>query len=286
MSREVKCRAERGYRVRKRRRRQLTKTSRSGHWQEPDSLAELDRKLASPWQTYALLAVFGTILTLSLWTHPPHRFDPAGIPGGISEEARRGASNGAENNEREPGFLWGVIVAVDPGHGGMDPGAIGPSDSYEKDITLAIAQYLEELLIADDARVIMTRTEDIFISRSGRASIANEHHAHVLISIHANTYETPDVGGTETYFWSNHPESERLAGLVQVQVVEQLGRKDRGVRKESFVVLRQAEMPAILLECLYLSSPEEERLLLRGSTQRAIARGIHCALIEFFTPEA
>lgn len=94
-------------------------------------------------------------------------------------------------------------IVIDPGHGGEDTGAIGPSGIKEKDVNLNIAKELEKLIIQRvDALVILTRTDDTFVSLDERTNIANKNNADIFISIHANASYRKGAGGVETYFLS------------------------------------------------------------------------------------
>lgn len=185
-------------------------------------------------------------------------------------------------SENDSSTLKGRIIAVDPGHGGPDPGAIGPGGTLEKDITLSISNYLIVFLEEAGAQVVATRREDRDVARGERQGVANRAGADALISIHVNAHDLDAVVGTETYYHSNHPRSEHLAQEVQDRLVEGLGSRDRGIRHESFSILRGAHMPAVLVECLYLSSPLEEERLLDPGVRRTIARAILRALEAFF----
>lgn len=116
---------------------------------------------------------------------------------------------------RQLGLQVGCIV-IDPGHGGKDKGAISPNGLYEKDIVLAIAKRLKQTLEqTSGCQVILTRTDDRFLSLEERTAIANTHRADLFISIHTNAHEDRNLYGTETYFLnlSNDKESARVAAL-------------------------------------------------------------------------
>ncbi|MDI6890340.1 MAG: N-acetylmuramoyl-L-alanine amidase [Thermodesulfovibrionales bacterium] len=105
-------------------------------------------------------------------------------------------------------------IVIDPGHGGHDPGAIGPGGLYEKDIVLDIALKLKEILLADPLNeVFLTRETDIFISLEERTAIANNKNADLFVSIHANASPRREAKGIETYLlnWTNDEEAMRVA---------------------------------------------------------------------------
>lgn len=170
----------------------------------------------------------------------------------------------------------GHVVALDAGHGGRDPGAIGPTGLMEKDVVLDIAHRVRELLVRAGVRVVMTRETDVFVELPDRPRLARQQGATVFVSIHANASVRPTASGSETYYLS--PQSLALAQLIQ----EELGRipnlPNRGVFTANFLVLRDTEVPAALVEVAYLSNPNEEaRLRQQAFRQRlaeAITRGV------------
>ncbi len=156
--------------------------------------------------------------------------------------------------------LLGKIIAVDPGHGGADPGAIGPAGLREAGVTLDVADKLVQLLALTGAKAFTTRSGNEFVSLRQRVEMANQREAIFLQSVHCNSYSNADVQGTESYFYNNW-EGQKAAASVQAQLVSELSTRDRGVRQASFFVLRHATMPAVLSEVAFISNPDEENRL-------------------------
>ncbi len=181
-----------------------------------------------------------------------------------------------------PSSLVGKLVVVDPGHGGPDPGARGPSGTLEKDIDLAIALYLRDYLIAAGARVLMIRTQDIDVGLYERPAIANANHADLFISVHNNATEYDRQSGTETYYTNTNPLSRALADAVHHSVITSLGTIDRGVRTEPFVVIRETKAPSVLVEGLYLSNPSDEKRLKDPAFQKSLAEAIWKGVADFY----
>lgn len=186
--------------------------------------------------------------------------------------------------------LQGKIIAVDPGHGGSDTGAIGPNMVMEKQVTLSIAQELYRLLANDGATVIMTRSADRDVAYDGasdneelaaRINVANRHNADLFISIHADAFEG-DAGGTTTYVSGDTGNNVQLAELVQRNIVAKLRLNDRGVQTNDFYVIEHAEMPAILTEIAFISNPREESLLATRSFNKKAAMGIFNGIKQYF----
>ncbi len=171
-----------------------------------------------------------------------------------------------------------MLVAIDPGHGGFDPGAVGPNGLKEAHVNLAVALKVAEKLRKAGVEVKLTRTSDVFIDLQPRCDIANSFGADYFVSIHCNSAGTPEAKGTETYCYKFGGKGEILAKAIQAELIAATGRANRGVKTANFYVLRQTNMPAALTELAFISNPEEERLLGSPDYQEkcatAIARGI------------
>lgn len=186
-------------------------------------------------------------------------------------------------------------IVLDPGHGtdpqGSDPGAIGPMGVKEKDVNLAIALKLADLLRAEGAQVYLTRSgENTPYTLVERARYANTLGADVFISIHSNASLNPEVGGTATYIYAppdielgqQREERLRLARSIQEALVAALGRRNIGVLEANFAVLRYTNMPSVLVEVAFISNPEEEQLLNTPAFQARAASGIFQGLKRYF----
>ncbi|QHW29558.1 N-acetylmuramoyl-L-alanine amidase [Paenibacillus rhizovicinus] len=172
-------------------------------------------------------------------------------------------------------------IMIDPGHGGKDPGSEGSDGAWEKDINLALAQKLYDLLKQDPAfEPRLTRADDTFVELADRAAMANDWHADVLVSIHGNAFEDKSVAGTETYYrYANgHP----LATIIHNQLLGALDFQDRGVKEESLKVLSLSAMPAILIEPGYVTNPAEEAVMQSDDGQSRAAQAIADGLKQYF----
>ncbi len=187
-----------------------------------------------------------------------------------------------------PPSLAGRKIVIDPGHAGRtlwgasDPGAIGYSGTYEKEVVLDIGLKLAELLKETGAEVIMTRKGNTNLSLEDRARVANNN-ADLFVSIHANASPSRRLKGSTTYFyapsWSASLSSQRnerykLANLIQGELVNAADTADLGVREENFSVLRNTKVPSVLVETAFISNAEEEILLRNPGFQQKIAKGI------------
>ena len=197
--------------------------------------------------------------------------------------------------------LAGKVIVVDPGHGGNDPGASGPTGYQERTVNWRIAVKLRDMLEAAGAAVILTRLgefEDATPPEDWKPDIdeysgdlakraAWSHKAHAFVSIHNDWHSNPQTAGTTSYICSqtwNTCESRRLAALIQKHLTASLGTVDRGVKDSNFFVNRESACPSVLVEVMYLSNPREENLLRQDYIQEAAARGIFRALEEYFSP--
>ncbi|MBE3583855.1 MAG: N-acetylmuramoyl-L-alanine amidase [Limnochordaceae bacterium] len=184
-----------------------------------------------------------------------------------------------------PGTPAGLTITIDPGHG-ADSGAVGPAGLREATINLQIAQLLAEKLRQAGARVIMTHTQETYVDPNNdlnaRVDIAEASGSQVFISIHNNALAGANrftVEGTETYYFN--PLSADLASAVQRAVTKSLPSTDRFFAYQSFAVIRQTGMPAILVECNYISNPDIERWMSEGDFAARAAEGIYQGLLNF-----
>ena len=186
------------------------------------------------------------------------------------------------------------VIVIDAGHGGNDAGAIGPSGVMEKTVTLKVALELEKLLLAEGAEVIMTRRTDVEVAARGRhatdieelksrCDIANEAEADIFISIHADSFTNPAARGTTCYYFGEGaPESKKLAESVHPALLEQLKTPSRGTKPCNFYVVRNTDMPAILVELAFISNPQEESLLNSKEGVEKAAQGILDGIEDYF----
>ncbi|HBB32181.1 MAG TPA: N-acetylmuramoyl-L-alanine amidase [Cyanobacteria bacterium UBA8803] len=169
-----------------------------------------------------------------------------------------------------------LVVMIDPGHGGKDPGAIGRNGLQEKDVILPIAQQVGAILQQQGIQVILTRNSDYFVDLAPRVEMAKQANADLFVSIHANAIERrPDVNGLETYYYDS---GLRLAQTIHSNILQSIDIRDRGVRKARFYVLRNNPMPAVLVEVGFVTGTQDQPRLATPQYQNqmagAIARGI------------
>ncbi|HWR41817.1 MAG TPA: N-acetylmuramoyl-L-alanine amidase [Sporomusa sp.] len=191
--------------------------------------------------------------------------------------------------------LKNKVIAIDPGHGGSDPGAIGPSQYQEKTATLAVAQNVRTLLEKAGARVIMTRQDDRDVygpnasavdELKARSTAANSRKADVFLSIHMNAFPDRTVGGTSTYYYQKTKYDSMLARALQTSLIEAGKLQDRRTNPANFYVIKRTQMPAALIELAFISNPDEEKLLSSPDFQQKMSLGIVRGLERFFDQAA
>ena len=181
--------------------------------------------------------------------------------------------------------MYKITIMIDPGHGGYDPGAIGQLGTKEKDIVLPISLKVGYLLQYNNIDVLYTRTSDCVPWPSDlkkdlkyRTDIANNTKVNYFISIHTNASENLSANGTETFIVGFGGEAEKLAKAVQNELINTIKLRNRGIKKDNLYVLRETNMPAILVELAFISNLIEEKLLQNDEFQEkcaiAIAKGI------------
>src|ERR1043166_2095509 len=166
-----------------------------------------------------------------------------------------------------------ITVVIDAGHGGYDRGGIPGQRVSEKDMTLDVAQRLRSVLATSGYRVVMTRDSDVFVPLGTRCAIANSYRNAIFVSIHFNSATRRGASGIETYFYSR--DSLSLASAIHHYVTGGAPSENRGVRRRGYYVLRKTAIPAVLVECGFLTNPTEAAYAIplgAGSAQRAWRR--------------
>ena len=174
-------------------------------------------------------------------------------------------------------------VVVDAGHGGMDCGAVKGEELFEKDINMSIAVKVRDRLLKLGYKVYMTRTDDSFIGLNERATKANKTGADVLVSIHLNSYpDVESVSGIEAWTYKDRKGCPELAEVLSDSVSKATGAKNRGVSfAKNLVVTSKTTMPAVIIECGYISNDREAGLLQTEDYQNKIALSVAEAVDTF-----
>ena len=166
------------------------------------------------------------------------------------------------------------LVIIDAGHGGNDPGKIGVDGTQEKDLNLLMAQKLKTLLEQQDLKVLMTRESDAGLYDANasnkkvqdmkrRCEIINEEQPACVISIHQNSYHEEAIHGAQVFYYGTSSESERLAELIQEELVSFVEPENHRLAKanDTYYLLKKTQVPIVIVECGFLSNWEESKKL-------------------------
>lgn len=167
-------------------------------------------------------------------------------------------------------------VCINPGHGGRHSGAVGPSGYTEKEAALDISKRIVQELKKYKADIILTREGDYSVSLSERIRIANNNNCDLLLDIHLNGFSDTSVGGFETFI-RNSPipgekEMQRIFHDKLYTYLSTLDISDRGMKSNNFYVQRNANMPSILLEYIFITNPDEEALAKKKEVRQKLAK--------------
>ena len=167
-------------------------------------------------------------------------------------------------------------VIIDAGHGGHDRGGIPSQRLAEKHLALDVAKRLEKNLRRAGFRTVMTRRTDRFISLGQRVSIASKYRDAIFVSVHFNSSTREGARGFETFYYGSR--SAGLASRIQNNIMRVTRTENRGVKRRGFYVLRKNRLPAVLVECGFLTNKKEARQAkgrrYRDRMANQIARGI------------
>jgi len=181
------------------------------------------------------------------------------------------------------------VVIIDAGHGGGDPGAIGLSGTLEKDINLNIALKLQQFIEQSGGITLMTRTEDEMLAQNKREDmklrkrLREENSGDIFISIHLNSFPQESCRGAQT-FYSNNEESKNLAEKIQKNMVKFLEDDNSRIAKKltDVYLLKEVNIPSVIVECGFLSNSKEEKLLKEEEYQSKVAFSIFAGICEYF----
>ncbi|MBA3386711.1 MAG: N-acetylmuramoyl-L-alanine amidase [Chthoniobacterales bacterium] len=175
-------------------------------------------------------------------------------------------------------------IVIDAGHGGFDRGGVPRQRVGEKNLTLDVARRLRRVLQESGYRVIMTRNSDVFVPLGERVAIANSYRNATFVSVHFNSSSRVGANGIETYYYGR--DSASLAANIHRNVVAGSPSENRGIRRRGFFVLRRTKIPAVLVECGFLTNPTEASYALRPSYRQKLAEEIGRGLRGFRAPMA
>lgn len=197
--------------------------------------------------------------------------------------------------------LAGTVIAIDPGHGGKDGGAVSSNgEVIEKDVTLAVSLYLRDFLQQSGAYVVMTREEDRDLASPGadrqrkrksedarnRVKLINESSPDFLVSIHVNSIPSPKWSGAQTFYYPGFKESHEMSYLIQDEIRRVLSNTERSPSKTDDVfIIREVQCPAVLVEVGFVSNKKEANRLQSSEYQKALANAIYQGILRHYAGE-
>lgn len=168
-------------------------------------------------------------------------------------------------------------VVIDAGHGGHDRGGVPGQKIGEKALTLDVSRRVRAILNDNGLKTVMTRSDDTFIPLQTRVDIANSRKNAVFVSIHFNSAPREGASGIETYYYQRS--AAALAKRIQTKVVRVSKTPSRWVRRKAYFVLRKTRIPAVLVECGFLTNRSEGNRALNPEYRQQLAEAIASAVI-------
>lgn len=179
-------------------------------------------------------------------------------------------------------------VIIDPGHGGIDDGKIGVNGEKEKDINLNISLKIKKILEENDIEVVMTREEDGRLADSqtedlkARVDVMNRVRPVLAVSIHQNSYHDAEISGAQVFYHSSSEEGRRAAEKIRDGIRSADPAQDRENKaNDSYYILKYSEVPAVIVECGFLSNPAEAERLVDGEYQEKIAGAVAAGILQY-----
>lgn len=187
-----------------------------------------------------------------------------------------------------------LTVVIDAGHGGFDPGKVGVNGALEKDINLAIAMHLKELLELNDLKVVMLRTTDEALHTEGvsnkkasdlkkRVQLMAEATPVLAVSIHQNSFPQESSYGAQVFYYSESEQGKEFAQIMQATLKECITDGNHRMEKpnKDYYLLKKSTCPLIIVECGFLSNHKEAKLLSTEKYQREMAWAIHMGVMRY-----
>lgn len=197
-----------------------------------------------------------------------------------TEEASTGKTKSTTTEQKATSdSLSGYNIVLDPGHGGKDPGSIGLGGVKEKDIILSTTDHVAQALRDAGANVILTRSEDSFVSLDKRVQISDSYNTDAFVSLHYNAFPITSVGGISTYYSSGT--GENLAQSVQSSLASTVNLQDRGVMQANYRVIHQNQAPAVLMELGFITNPTDLSVIQTSDYQNKVGQAVTNGLKDY-----
>lgn len=187
-----------------------------------------------------------------------------------------------------------LIVVIDSGHGGNDPGKTTSDGTLEKDLNLAIACKLQTYLEAADITVVMTRVSDSGLydenssnkkvqDMKNRTALMNAPGVALVVSIHQNSYSDPSIKGAQVFYYNTSADGKKLAETLQNRLILDIDPDNHRKAKSNnnYYLLKKTTCPTVIVECGFLTNPTEAEKLKSTAYQDALAWSLHMGILEY-----
>lgn len=186
-----------------------------------------------------------------------------------------------ESMNNVAGALTGYNIILDAGHGGIDPGAFSINGQQEKDLTLQTTKVVAQKLREAGATVLLTRSEDEYLSTNERVLISESNLTDVFISLHYNSHQSESPNGVSTHYYSNGRD-QSLAESIQTELSTYTNMNDRGIRQDPFYVLRKNRDLSVLVELGFISNYNDINNINNSNHSSNVAKAITKGLVNYF----
>lgn len=211
-----------------------------------------------------------------------------------TESTDNNTSSNSSNTSEYDTDKTKVCIVIDAGHGGTDPGKIGCGEVLEKDINLSIALLLKDSLEKENLHIILTRETDCNLAASdspnkkradmqNRCEIIRNANPIFTISIHQNSYPSPEISGAQVFYYTNSSEGSSLAATLQSALREHLDPNNHRQPKanDNYYLLKKTPTPTVIVECGFLSNPSEAALLTTNEYQQKVVSAISAGILTY-----
>ena len=180
-----------------------------------------------------------------------------------------------------------ALIVIDPGHGGQDPGKVGVNDALEKDINLAIAEKLRKNLEDMGVQIVMTREDDMVPDGKKedlkkRVDLINEVKPELVVCIHQNSFTNQTVAGPQVFYHGESDVSKEISQMLQEELWQIDTEHKREIKgNESYYMLSETSVPTVIVECGFLSNPQDAEKLITEEYQQQVASAICTGIIKW-----
>lgn len=186
----------------------------------------------------------------------------------------------SEKNKTSKEAKTDIVIVIDPGHGGEDPGKVGSNDVLEKDLNLQIAQKVAAMLEEAGIEIVMTREDDNVPTAKKqdleeRVELINDTNPTLALCIHQNSYPDASIHGAQVFYQTTVEEAKRAASIVQEELLAIDSTNKRQIKaNDTYYMLKNVHVPTIIVECGFLTNAEEAGRLVQEDYQNKLAEAI------------